>query len=425
MMLEQVRLPLRHRAFRAVWCGETLSMLGDYSFEVAFVWLVFQETGSAGALAAVLLVQTVPRGVLLLVGGAVTDRVSPRTVMLCSHLVRGTAVGLLGLLAVMDGVQVWHLYALGAVAGVAEAFFMPAQDSILPSLLPTEQIPRGNALVGFGEQGARFLGPLLGASLVGLVGTPAAILLNSGTFFVAAWTVLAAPRRGAGGEGEESKPISVIGHEIVDGLRYVRRSREVRTVLMIIGAAALSYSGLFAVGLPALAKSFPQDSMALGLLLSAWGLGQLAGTVAAVFTGLPRRWGILIIGMTLTEGVTFVLLGVLPNVWLAATVLALLGVGVAYSSDVALPTFIQTRTPEDVLGRINSVMYLPRVVLEPVSLAVMGLLVTGDLRWAFAAAAVPVLAVGIRLAFDREARGLTTAKEPQPAGATSATGTTG
>lgn len=418
-MLEHVRLPLRHRAFRAVWCGETLSMLGDFGFEVAFVWLVFQETGSAGALAAVLLVQTVPRGVLLLVGGAVTDRVSPRTVMFCSHLVRGTAVGLLGLLAVTDGVRVWHLYALGAVAGVAEAFFIPAQDSILPSLLPTEQIPRGNALVGFGEQGARFLGPLLGASLVGLVGTPAAILLNSGTFFVAAWTVLAAPRRAP--EGEESKPISVIGHEIAEGLRHVRRSREARTVLMIIGAATLSYSGLFAVGLPALAKSFPQDSMALGLLLSAWGLGQLAGTVAAVFTGLPRRWGILIIGMTLTEGVAFVLLGVLPNVWLAATVLALLGVGVAYSSDVALPTFIQTRTPADVLGRINSVMYLPRVVLEPVSLAVMGLLVTGDLRWAFAAAAVPVLAVGIRLAFDGEARGLTTAEGPGPAGAPAAT----
>ncbi|GAA2943569.1 MFS transporter [Streptomyces enissocaesilis] len=414
MMLEQVRLPLRHRAFRTVWCGETLSMLGDYSFEVAFVWLVFQETGSAGALAAVLLVQTVPRGVLLLVGGAVTDRVSPRTVMLCSHLVRGTAVGMLGLLAVMDDVQVWHLYALGAVAGVAEAFFMPAQDSILPSLLPTEQIPRGNALVGFGEQGARFLGPLLGASLVAMVGTPAAILLNSGTFFVAAWTVLAAPRRRS--DAEESKPLSVIGSEIVEGLRYTRKNREARTVLMIIGAAALSYSGLFAVALPALAKSFSQDSMALGLLLSAWGLGQLTGTIAAVFTGLPRRWGILIIGMTLTEGVAFMLLGVLPNVWLAAATLALLGVGVAYSSDVALPTFIQTRTPEEVLGRINSVMYLPRVVLEPISLAVMGLLVTGDLRVAFAVAAVPVLAVGIRLAFDSGARGLTTAtEEPQAA----------
>ncbi|MGW0564916.1 MFS transporter [Streptomyces sp. NPDC003016] len=414
MMLEQVRLPLRHRAFRTVWCGETLSMLGDYSFEVAFVWLVFQETGSAGALAAVLLVQTVPRGVLLLVGGAVTDRVSPRTVMLCSHLVRGTAVGMLGLLAVMDNVQVWHLYALGAVAGVAEAFFMPAQDSILPSLLPTEQIPRGNALVGFGEQGARFLGPLLGASLVAMVGTPAAILLNSGTFFAAAWTVLAAPRRRP--DVEESKPLSVIGSEIVEGLRYTRRNREARTVLMIIGAAALSYSGLFAVALPALAKSFSPDSMALGLLLSAWGLGQLTGTIAAVFTGLPRRWGILIIGMTLTEGVAFTLLGVLPNVWLAAATLALLGVGVAYSSDVALPTFIQTRTPEEVLGRINSVMYLPRVVLEPISLAVMGLLVTGDLRVAFAVAAVPALAVGVRLAFDSGARSLTTAaKEPQAA----------
>lgn len=390
-------------------------MLGDYSFEVVFIWIVFQETGSAGALATVLLLQAVPRGLLLLIGGVVTDRLSPRTVMMCSHLVRGTAVGLLGLLAVMDDIQLWHLYVLGGVVGVAEAFFWPAGDSILPSLLPTEHLARANALVGFGEQGARMVGPLLGGVLVAYVSTPAAVLLNSATFFVAAATVLAAPRKQPSAE-EKSKSVAAIGSEIAEGLRYARRSREVRTVLMIIGAAALSYSGLFAIGLPALSRTFPESSVALGVLLSAWGFGQLAGSVGAVFTGLPRRWGLLIIGMTFCEGAAFVLLGFMPSVWLAAAILALLGIGVAYSSDVALPTFIQTRTPEDVLGRVSSLMSLPRVVLEPISMALMGLLVTGDLRWGFTMAALPMLLVGFRLIFDSEARNLSTTKSPEPAG---------
>lgn len=387
-------------------------MVGDFSFEVAFVWLVFRVSGSAGALAAVLLVQAVPRGVLLLVGGVATDRLSSRTVMLCSHLTRGIAFAVLGTLAALGDVRLWQLYVFGAIAGVADAFFWPASDSILPSLLPAEDLPRGNALVGFGAQGARLVGPVLGGALVASVGSSTAILLNSATFFVAALTLLAAPRKE---EVPDSKPPTLreIWADLTEGLHYARSSHEVITVLMIISAAALSYSGLFAVGLPALAKTFPQGSVALGLLLSAWGLGQLAGTVAAAFTGLPHRWGLLIIGMTVCEGTAFVLLGLAPSVWLAALILVLLGIGVAYSSDVALPTFIQTRTPADVLGRVNSVMNLPRVVLEPVSLAVMGLLVTGNLRWAFALAAVPTLAVGIRLAFDKQARSLSTTVEDE------------
>lgn len=408
-MFKQARQPFRYAPFRTVWSGETLSMLGDRSFEVAFIWLVLEATGSAGALAAVLLTQAVPRGVLLLVGGAVTDRLSPRTVMFASHLVRGTAIAALGVLALADGVAVWHFYVLGVVVGVAEAFFLPATGSILPSLLPREHLERGNALVGFGEQATRLAGPILGGVLLATIGTPTTILLNAATFFAAAATVFAAPRR----QDRDGDPttVRVIVKEITDGLRYARRSHEIRTVLLLISAATLSYSGLFAVGLPALAGTFPQGSIGLGILLSAWGLGQLVGTMAAVVTGLPRRWGLLIIGMTLCEGTAFMLLGFAPTVWTAAAVLALLGIGVAYSMDVALPTFIQTRTAPEVLGRVNSVMELPHVIFEPISLAAMGLLFTIDLRWGFALAAVPVLAVGVRLVCDPMARRLSSQPE--------------
>jgi hypothetical protein len=177
---------------------------------------------------------------------------------------------------------------------------------------------------------------------------------------------------------------------------------------MLLAAATLSYSGLFSVGLPALSRTFPDGPVALGLLLSAWGLGQLAGSVSAMITGLPRRWGILIIGMTLCEGTAFALLGLLPSLWIAVTVLALLGFGVAYSTNVALPTFIQTRTPPQVLGRVNSVLNLPRTALSPLSIALMGLLAAWNLRWCFVAAALPMLGAGLRVAFSANARRLST-----------------
>jgi MFS family permease len=391
--------------FSVVWSGETLSMLGDFSYQVVFVWLVLHVTGSVGTLTAVLVVQAVPFAVLLLLGGAVADRLSPRIVMLASHLVRAVIMAGIAAAAALGIVRTWELFGLAAVFGVADAFFWPASDSILPSLLPAALLERGNAAVGFGEQATRLLGPILGGLLIRGAGLPAAIGFNAATYLLAALTITAAPPQRSSGE---RKPLSAIGGEIAEGLRYARRSREFRIVFTLIAAATLSYSGLFSVGLPALSRSFPDGPVALGLLLSAWGLGQLAGTVSALITGLPRRWGYLIIGMTLCEGTAFALIGVLPRLWVAATVLALLGFGVAYSTDVALPTFIQTRTPAAVLGRVNSVLNLPRTALAPLSIALTGLLAAWNLRWCFAVAAVPMLAAGLRVAFSADARRLST-----------------
>ena len=340
-MFERVRQPLRLRPFAVVLVGEGLSMLGDGAFGIALAWLVLHDTGSVTALASVMLAQAIPRGLLMLFGGAITDRLSPRTVMLGSHLVRGAAVGTVAILALAGSIQMWQLYGLAVVTGIAAAFFVPASESVLPHLLPAEHLPRGNALQGAVEQGTMIAGPLLGGLLTAWLGPGAAIGLNALTFFVAAMTVRAAPRGDIA--HEQAMRVSGLFKQVREGLDLALRSHDVRIVLVIVSASALSYSGVFAVGLPALARSFSGNAVALGTLVSAWGVGQLLGTISAAITGLPRRWGLLIIGMTIVEATAFALLGVSPNVFTASTILVLVGFGVAYSSDVALPTFVPLR----------------------------------------------------------------------------------
>ncbi|TDP89993.1 MFS transporter [Labedaea rhizosphaerae] len=393
------------RAFRWVWGGETVSMVGDASYTVVFAWLVLSVTGSPAALGAVMLAVTIPSGVLVLVGGAITDRFSARAVMLVTHLVRGAAMAVLAVLASAGAVHVWHLVLVGVVVGSADAFFGPASGSILPSLVPAAGLPRANALLGASEQVSFLVGPVLGGVLVAVAGTPFAIGFNAVTFFVAALSLFAAPRA----VPEPAEPFSVraVLREIGAGLAYARRNAEVRIVLLLVAAATLSYSGLFSVGLPALSRTFGNGAVVLGAMVSAWGLGQLVGTLAAAATGLPRRWGLLIIGMTVVEGAAFAVLGFVPHYLLAVVLLALLGIGVAYATDVALPAFVQTRTPAAMLGRVNSLIGLPRAALAPVSVAGLGLLAALDVRWAFLAAAVPMLLAGIVLAVSGKAKALT------------------
>ena len=394
---------MRTPRFAVVVGGEGLSMLGDAAFDIALAWLVLETTGSLTALAGVLLFRAVPRSLLLLLGGALVDRHSPRLVMLVCHLVRAAAMAVVAVIAFGGGPPLWQLYGLALIMGVASAFFIPASESIIPTLVERNQLDRANALQGFLEQSAFILGPVIGGALVAGVGAWAAFGLNAITFAIAAVTVLMASAT----PGSPGTPrAGTVLREIGEGLGYARRSPEIRLVLLVVGAATLSYAGVFAVGLPALATSLRGGAAALGLMVASWGAGQLIGAIAASVTGLPRRWGMLIIAMTLVEAAMFTALGVVPNRWAAAAILCVVGIGVSYSSDVALPTFIQTQAPAHLLGRISSMIILPRVILEPVSIAVLGLALASSVRWGFAIASLPVLAVGIRLALDPRARRL-------------------
>lgn len=404
----------RRGPFRRVVAGETLSQLGASSFQIVLAWLVLAMSGSAATLAGVLVAAAVPRGVLMLLGGAVTDRWSPRTVMLICHLGRGLAVAALTASAAFGALQISQFLAVAVALGVADAFFWPASGSIVPSLVSMVQLARANAVTAVSEQVGGLAGPLLGALLLAVTTPAFALGFTALTFTVAAATVATAPRRGPilTTDGR-SEPVRALMHDLREGLAHARRDPKVRVVLLLVSAATLSYSGLFGVGLPALAQHYPNGSVVLGSMVSAWGLGQLTGALSASRTGLPRHWGRLIIAMTVIEGAVFAVLGLVPTFALAIVLLALLGFGVAYSTDVALPTFIQTQTPERLLGRVNSVINLPRVALEPLSLAGMGLLLQINLRLTFIVAAIPMLLVGARLALSRTARTLRT-EPPSP-----------
>src|SRR5438876_1459573 len=115
----RVRLltPLRLRDFRFLWTGMTVSLLGDGIFLVAIAWQVYQLSNAPAALSVVGVAMSVPHVVLLLLGGVVSDRFDRRKVMVGADLLRGAAIGLLGLLSVTGALELWHVLLLTALYG--------------------------------------------------------------------------------------------------------------------------------------------------------------------------------------------------------------------------------------------------------------------------------------------------------------------
>src|SRR5207248_7185809 len=115
--------PLRVRDFALVWTGMTVSLLGDGIYMVAIAWQAYRLSNTPTALALVGVAWMVPQVALLLLGGAISDRLERRLVLMVSDVVRGAAIAGIGLLSISGRLRLWELLALVAVYGAGAAVF--------------------------------------------------------------------------------------------------------------------------------------------------------------------------------------------------------------------------------------------------------------------------------------------------------------
>ena len=138
--------PLRSRDFRLLWAGQTVSLVGDGIFLIAMAWTAFQLWNSPASLSIVGIAMTVPLIGCLLLGGAVSDRFDRRRVMIASDAVRAVAVGAIAALDLTGRLDFLAFALLVALYGAATAFFTPAFESIVPSIVAPEELAQANSL---------------------------------------------------------------------------------------------------------------------------------------------------------------------------------------------------------------------------------------------------------------------------------------
>jgi MFS family permease len=391
-------LPLRLRDFRLVFTGESISLIGDQFHFVALAWLTLQLTGSGLALGTVLMVAAVPRAIFMLVGGALSDRFSPRTLMLVSNALRSVVVGIVAVLVLTDSAQLWHLYVLAAIFGVVDAIFHPALNTIVPMLVSERLLPPANALVQIMAQLSGLIGPALAGIVVAAVQTGPAFAVDAASFAVAAGALLLV----RGGRRASTAPHDGIEEPerllstIRAGLVYVWRDPPVRALLFLTAALNFAFTGPVSVGLPYLANSrFEGGSIALGLMFSAFGAGAVSGALLAGSLRHVARLGLVVLLIAVVMGIAEALVGLAPNVWIAMVIGAGIGLGIGFLN-VRVIAWLQARTPEQMRGRVMSLIMLSGVGLAPFSLAIAGAIIDlGAVTLAFAVGGAIIVAAAL------------------------------
>lgn len=389
---------LRNRNFRLLWVGEAISLLGDQFYLIALPWLVLQLTGDALAVGAVLALAGVPRALFMLVGGALTDRFSPRAVMLASNLLRMVLVALLSVLVIGGLIQLWMLYLLALAFGVIDAFFFPAQSAIVPRLVGKEQLQAANAVIQGTMQMSLFAGPVLAGTLIVLLGNGQggqdldgiglAFAIDALTFLASAVTLWMVRDGGPAGVPEDAGEDESLLPAIAAGLRAVWNDAALRAFFLLIAVSNFLVNGPIIVGIPVLADTrFAEGAAAFGIIMSAYGGGSLMGTLLAGLLPRPpgRVMGVILGAIWSGLGLGVLALGLISTTPMAAVTAFAMGVANGYVV-ILFVTWLQRRTSEDMLGRMMSLLMLASVGLLPVSNILTGALVGLNARALFVTA---------------------------------------
>ncbi len=357
--------------FRKLWIATTLSLFGDFFSYIAIAWLVLQLTGSSLALGTVLLVQALPRAVLMMVGGALADRLSARLTMLGSMSLRAIFVAPLAVLVLTGRVQLAEVYGIAVVFGIVDAFFWPARTSILPRVVADHELEPGNAVLNVTAQASVILGPVLGGLIVAVFGIGWAFAGDAVCFLVGALFILWLPAAGRAASGK-AHPDGGLGGQIVAGLRYAWADVGIRVTLIVIAVVDFAANGALGVGLPTIAHGrFAAGATGLGVLLGAWGVGATAGAVSAGFVSAPKRFGLLIVALCLWLGFGIVGVGLVPSLALAALLMGVSGVSTGVVNTYAV-SWLQRRTDSAMQGRVMSIVMLASMGLTPVAYGASG-----------------------------------------------------
>jgi MFS family permease len=287
--------PLGVRSFRLLAGGQFTSTIGDYCYAVALPWLVLSNRGGTVLLGTVLACYGVPRMVLIPVGGVLSDKVGPRTVMLAADGARCVLVAGLAVLAARHTASLVALGPLAAFIGAGEGLFIPASFAIMPSLLDGERLGAGNAISTAAVQAGSLLGPALGGALVATTRASTwAFAADAASFAVSALTLALIPRRAATGTmSAAADEAAGAGAGAGDGgnrsvLAFLKRSRVLQVLLVVVIAANLAGGGEGEVALPSLAHA-RYGAAGYGALLACFAIGGVIGRLR--FYRLPGLVG--------------------------------------------------------------------------------------------------------------------------------------
>jgi MFS family permease len=316
------------------------------------------------------------------------------------------------------------VYVFSLIFGFVDAFFFPAQSSMVPQLVEKEDLQIGNSIVQGTAQLSRFAGPILAGVLITVLGgRNAAIVAGADqtpdlmgigyafgfdalTFLLSAitlWMIRLPKANRTSGDGHQKESV---WSSIRVGLLTVWENALLRTLFLVTMAINVLVNGPILVGIPVLANTrFAEGAAAFGILMSAYGGGNLLGTILAGIMPRPagKSMGVVMLVVISVLGIGVALLGLAPSIAFAVAVALPMGTANGYVT-ILFITWLQSKTPQSMLGRVMGLLMFVVMGLNPISMALSGFFIEVEPTTTFVGAGILMTVIVLLAALNPEVR---------------------
>lgn len=366
----------RNRNFMLLWLASIISNFALAVAMLAETWYVVKTLDAKAQLGLVMIAGSVPRVLLMAVGGVLADRMPRSRIIFISLASR--VLMLFGLVALLywQRLDIWALTGFAFLYGALDAFFWPARDALTPTIVPEHDLNRANSVMLTTNQVGLVFGPVLGGILLAALSYETIFALTGATLLLATlciWLI-----------NEPFTPRAVqAGHsmlsELKEGVQYALQTPVLRALMLVYAAANLLFMGPLALGIPLIVtENLDGQPATLSFLNSAFAAGMVLGGILLTLYPPQRKRLLMITVIIALEGVLLALLAHTHWVWVAVGIQLLIGLGVA-GNNVPMMSLIQQFSDKAKLGRVMSLNSMASMGLTPLSYA----MVTGmlSLHW--------------------------------------------
>ncbi len=354
-----------------LWIAQFFSQFGDSIFQLAFIWLILDLTGSKSLTGLAATISYLPPLVLGIGAGLLVDRWNRRLLMIGADAARAALLALAALIYVAGGLTPPILIAIAFGVATAAVLFSPARDAMLPELVPSEELNRANAFVQLSQQGAFFAGPMVAGWLIKRFGVASAF--PTGAVFFGGSLVALLFLRGAGTRHRAGREQVGLAQDFRSGIAAIASNRTLVLLLTLTALDNLFIMGPAIVGTAVMVRdTLHADASAYAMVEATYGVSMIVGSLTLGRLGARVGYGrLLLIGIAL-DGVTYI-----PLLWCRSLPFL---IAVSFVHALAIPmiliprtTIVQSMIPPELRGRVFALVNVVVLGTTAVSSGLAGL----------------------------------------------------
>lgn len=361
---------LWNKNFFLLWQGQLVSCLGDALYSIALGFWVLEKTGSSAIMGTLMASISIPRIIIGPFAGVLVDRFNRKKIIILGDLIRG-----LGMLFVAFGsykgfLEVWMVMIIGIVSGICSSFFNPSIMSVMPDIVPSDKLVKANSAYQLATTSTSLVGNMSGGFLFSILGAPILFFINGVSYILSSATEVFINIPKVERKNSEFK----FKEDLTDGFKFIYKLKGI--IWLIVFACFLNF--LFGIFTILLMPWFSQDDslgvVKYGIMNATMSMGMLSGMALLSVVNIKCKDKFKTLNLGLTICVTGIFIGTYTDNFYGICGFYFVSLASMAISNTMLNTSLQIIVPQDMRGKVNSIVFTASSAIQPIGVLLGGIL---------------------------------------------------